>query len=150
MRRLLLFLDYRPVCSGLPLRAPLSDEYFDHCRYTEVPPSDPRRTRRFPVATIFSHWIVCFECRSCPCRCYLDQERACSRSLTFGSLIPRLLSLWQPAMSWIFAVGRQVCRHPIFVALHFTLCFRRLLCGNHLLLNRRTLSKDDWSANLWA
>ena len=65
----------------------------------------------------------------------------------FRLLIPEPLSLWQLERSWIFAVDRQVCKHPIFFGLHYTLCYHRQLCRNHLLLNHRTLSKDGLSTN---
>ena len=76
-----------------------------------------------------------------------DQKQACSRSSPFDLLIPEPFSLWQLEKSWIFAVGRQVCKHSIFFVLHCTLCCHRLLCRNHLLLTHRTLSKDGLSTN---
>ena len=124
-----------------------ADQYFDHCSFAVVPPSGPRRTHRFPVATIFSHWFACSGCKTCLFHCYLDQKQACSRSSPFDLLIPEPFSLWQLEKSWIFAVGRQVCKHPIFFFLHCTLCCHRLLCRNHLLLTHRTLSKDGLSTN---
>ena len=66
---------------------------------------------------------------------------------TFDLLIPEPFSLWQLEKSWIFAVGRQVCKHPIVFVLRCTLCCHRLLCRNHLLLTHRTLSKDGLSTN---
>ena len=112
-----------------------------------VPPSGPRRTHRFPVATIFSHWIVCSGCKTCLFHCSLDQKQSFSRSAPFDSLIPELFFLWQLERSWIFAVGRQVCKHPIFFVLRKTLCYHQLLCRNHLLFTHRTLSKDGLSTN---
>ena len=91
----------------------------------------------FPVATIFSHWIVCSVCKTCILHCNLGQKQACSRSSPFGLLIPEPFSLWQPERSWILSVGRLVCKHPIFFVLRETLCYHRLLCKNRWLLNRR-------------
>ena len=51
----------------------------------------------------------------------------------FGLLIPEPFSLWHPERSWIFAVGRQVCKSQIFLILHYTLCCHRLACENHWL-----------------
>ena len=65
-----------------------ADQYFDHCSFVVVPPSGPRRTHRFPVATLFSDWFACSGCRTCLFHCYLDQKQACSRSSPFDSLIP--------------------------------------------------------------
>ena len=68
-----------------------ADQYFDHCSFAGVPPSDPRRTHRFPVATIFSHWFACSGRKTCLFHCYLDQKKkkqACSRSSLFDLLIP--------------------------------------------------------------
>ena len=124
-----------------------ADQAFDHSSLAEVQPSGPRRTHRFPVAAIFSHWFVCSGCKTCLFHFYLDQKQTCSRSSPFGLLIPEPSSLWQLEKSWIIAVGRQVCKHPIFFVLHCTLCYHRLLCGNHLLLNHRTVTKDDLSTN---
>ena len=42
-----------------------ADQRFDHCSFAVVPPSSPRRTHRFPVATTLSHWIVCSGCKTC-------------------------------------------------------------------------------------
>ena len=50
---------------------------------------------------------------TCLFHCYLDQKQACSRSLPFDLLIPEPFSTWKPERSWIFAVGRQVCKRPI-------------------------------------
>ena len=57
-----------------------ADQCFDHCSFAGVPPSGPRRTHLFPVATIFSHWFVCSGCKTCLFHCYLDQKQACSLS----------------------------------------------------------------------
>ena len=109
-----------------------------------VPPSGPRRTNRFPVATIHSRWIVCSGCKTCLFHCYLDQKQACSRSSPFWLTDPRAF----------FHSGNlkgQVRKHPIFFVLRYTLCYHRLLCKNHWLLNRRTLSKECLSAqSTWA
>ena len=55
-----------------------ADQCVDHCTFAGVPPPSPKRTHRFPVATIFSHWFVCSGCKTCRFHCYLDQKQACS------------------------------------------------------------------------
>ena len=42
-----------------------AEQCFDHWSFAGVPPSGPKRTHRFPVATIFSHWFACSGCRTC-------------------------------------------------------------------------------------
>ena len=122
-------------------------ENADQC-FAGVPPPRPRRTHRFPVATIFSHWFACSGCKTCLFHCYFDQKQACSRSSPFDFADPRaFFLLWQLERSWIFAIGRQMCKHPIFFVLHCTLCCHRLLCRKHLLLTHRTLSNDGLSVS---
>ena len=65
-----------------------ADQYFDHCSFAGVPSSGPRRTHRFPVATIFYNWFACSGCETCLFHGYLDQKQVCSRSAPFDSLIP--------------------------------------------------------------
>ena len=120
---------------------------FDHCSFAGVPPSGPRRTNCFPVATICFHWIVCSGCKTCLFHCSLDQKKSFSRSSPFESLIPEPF-LWQLLKGHGSSLLAVKCANIRF-SLSFikTLCYHQLLCRNHLLLTHRTLSKDGLSTN---
>ena len=60
-----------------------ADQYFNHCFFAGVLPSGPKRTHRFPVVTIFSHWFL-----------VLDVRRVFSAAILIkNKLVPVLLHL---------------------------------------------------------
>ena len=115
-----------------------------------VLPSGPTRTHRFPVGNIFSHWIVC---------CTYDMPfPLLSRSKT--SLFP-FFTIWITDYRAFHHSGNLKGHRSSLLTvqcanIQFSLSFI-MHCAtigscvkNHWLLNRRTLTMDGLSANLWA